>query len=742
MIKVHISPDFHGSSETGGIKRVVEAMLKYFPKHDIEHTRVLREADVIINHGAMTTTYKTTPSLHVGHGMYWSRQPWGDGFQEVNEHVAESMRLAVAHTAPSEWVSRALRRGGLWYPEVVYHGVDANDFKPGENGGYVLWNKARADFVSDPGDMMKVAAMMPETQFWTTIGKPLSNVRVLMEKQNKPVPFEQMKQIVSNAGVYLCTARETFGIGTLEALAAGVPVAGWDWGGQSEIIIPKVTGYLAPPGDFQALAECIRLCTEERERLSANAIEDVRKRWGWESRIAQYAEIIQRIHHDHYEIKRPRVSVIVTAYDLDRYLPKCLESVKEQTYDDFECLVVDDAQQDSTKYLVQEFTRHDKRIRYLPTPRNLGLPDARNFGFNHAKGRYIRHLDADDWLAENALALEVDALDKDPGVHIVYGHLEVVQENGNQYFEQGVLQRSGWPGKQFDWYAQMAHLNQIPSCSMMRREVLERSGGYRGRMKRAEDAEFWCRVTSLGFRAQKITEAVTYYHRNRNDSKGATEWKDEGKEPDWTSWFPWRMGAGDYSEGNIVIRKTRGTHPNPHLVPFGAQGKPTGTRFWYVHDWAYPLVSVIVTCGPYHEQHLLDALDSLQAQTYPDWECIVVNDTGKEWEPDIMGAPFARVVNMDGNQGAASARNRGFEEARGKLIVWLDADDYWLPWYLERMVGHCCTGSCEVMMVDRLPCRSSISSINADRLWLSIGWRPKSSRISRSCFSIRDTSRR
>lgn len=689
MIKVHISPDFIGSSETGGIRRVVEAMLKYFPLWNIEHTRVVSEADVIINHGAMTTTHKSIPSLHVGHGMYWSRQAWGEGYQEVNAKVAESMRIAVAHTAPSEWVSRALRRGGLWYPEVVYHGVDHMDFWAGENGNYVLWNKARADYVSDPNDIMRVSTFLPKVQFKTTIGKQTPNVEVLMAHPNKPIPFEGMKQIVSNAGVYLCTARETFGIGTLEALACGVPVAGWDWGGQSEIIIPGVTGYLAPPGDFKALAECIQLCLKERERLSANAIDDVQKRWGWKPRIEQYARIIERIYHDYHEVKRPKVSVIVTAYNLDRYLPKCLESVKAQTLADFECLVVDDAGQESTKYLVREFTRADSRIRYLPTPKNLGLPDARNFGSNHAKGRYIRHLDADDWLAENALALEAEALDKEPDVHIVYGHLEVVKEDGARYIDKrGNVERSGWPEVQFSWFAQMAHLNQLPSCSMMRREVLERSGGYRGRMKRAEDAEFWCRITSLGFRAKKITQAVTYFHRNRENSKGALEWKESGKEPDWTAWFPWRMGAGDYPEGKQVMRKSAGRHPNPHLVPFGAQGTPQATKFWYVHDYAYPLVSVIVTCGPYHEQHLLDALDSVQAQTYPDWECIVVNDTGKKWESDIMGAPFARVINMEDNQGVAQARNKGFEYARGRLIVWLDADDYWLPWYLERMVAY------------------------------------------------------
>ena len=208
---------------------------------------------------------------------------------------------------------------------------------------------------------------------------------------------------------------------------------------------------------------------------------------------------------------------------------------------------------------------------------------------------------------------------------------------------------------------------------MARREVYERSGGYRERMVRNEDAEFWSRVTSLGMRAKKFTQAVTYFHRERADSKGAMEWAKEGKEPDWTAWFPWRMD----------------TKKMAYLVPFGAQGKPpAGMRYWYVHDYAYPVVSIIVTCGPGHKRYLLDALDSIQAQNFPDWECVVVNDTGEKWDANILGAPWAKVVNMNGNQGAAAARNTGMRYAKGKYIIWMDADDYWLPWALEKLVGY------------------------------------------------------
>lgn len=668
-----------------GIRRVVEAQYSHLPKFGINLVSSPEGADVICNHGATNFSFSKIPSVHIGHGLMWSRYPWGTDFQDVNAKVVESMAHAVAHTAPSEWVSRAIRRGGYWYPEVVYHGVDADKFGPQENGGYVLWNKARADWVSNPVDPQTLARFMPKTPFRSTIGTNTANFKVIGVQKH-----EQMKQTVAQAAVYLSTARETFGIGTLEALACGVPVAGWDWGGNSEIVVHGQTGYLAPPGDYNALRECVQLCYAERDRLSANALADIRSRWGWEKRIEQYANIFKRVN-EKYNGKGPKVSVIVTAYKLDKYLPACLDSIARQTFTDFECVVIDDASLESTKEIVRGYAKRDKRFSYVATPNNFGLVGSRNFGVSRSRGEYIRHVDADDFLADNALGLEVAALDRDRGAHIVYGHLEVVREDGSRVLQNGTPVRGGWPEEQFKWTYQMAHLNQLPSCSMARKDVYEKSGGYRERMKRQEDAEFWCRVTSLGFRAKKFTQAVTYFHRERADSKGASEWQDEGREPDWTAWFPWRIGGTDFQSGWDKLRKTGERHPAPLTVPFGAQGQaPDPLKFWYVHDYAYPTVSIVVTVGPGHKRYLLDALDSIQAQTYPDWECVVVNDTGEKWEPDIMGAPWARVVNMDGNQGASQARNAGAKHISpySRFVVFLDADDYWMPWYLETMVAH------------------------------------------------------
>jgi glycosyltransferase involved in cell wall biosynthesis len=652
----------------GGIRRVSDAMVKYLPEFGWNVTNSPDDADLIANHGAALTERPGIPMISSCHGLMWSSYGFGDWGDKVNRAVVESMARANAITAPSRWVAQAISRGMLASPTVIYHGVDADEWAHTlPSLGYVLWNKARADQVSDPRDMQDVAALLPDVPFLSTFGRQTSNVGIL-----GAMPYEAMRPLIQQAGVYLATARETFGIGTLEALAAGVPIAGWRYGGQEEIVIEGETGYLAEFGDYDGLAAAIRRCLRERERLSRNALADVRARWGWRDRIADYAALFTQVYETAHEA-RPKVSVVVTCHNLARYLPDALGSVVRQTMDDWECLIVDDQSTDETPQVAQPWADENptRRFRYLLTPTNLKLSGARNYGWQHAKGKYILFLDADDILAPNALDLLSTALDQHTDIHIAFGHLDTISDDGSN------RQRNPWPGSEFDWHAQIAHLNQTSYAAMVRREVLARSGGYRVRDWRAEDASLWSRVTSFGFRAAKVTEETTLIYRLRSDSKS----RGEDGDGDWTAWLPWRL-AGDAQDG--LKAKREGRQPTPQLVPFGAQGVPAAPlRMWPVHHHQHPLVSIIIPVGPGHEQTLIDALDSVQAQTMPFWECIVVNDTRSV---DTSAHPWARVVStLKRESGAGAGRNRGLEIARAPLVLFLDADDVIVPRALEAL---------------------------------------------------------
>jgi len=674
-LKLAIVPWFnHPDRGDGGIRRVVEAQVRYLRDYDVEPIENADEADVLMCHGTSLVTRPGKPVVNCNHGLYWSRYDWPLWGEETNALVIDAMANAQAHTVPSRWVGDAVRRGMLVYPEVIYHGVEYDEWQgePGKHGGYVLWNKARTDAVSDPADMNQVAAMLPKRWFVSTFGNPARNVR-LVGKQAHSV----IKPLVVEAGGYLATTRETFGIGTLEAMAAGVPIAGWAWGGQLEIVRQGQTGYLAPPGDHRALADAIEACIAERTRLSANCKDDVQERWLWPDKIRQYAMLIHRVH-EAYHRPGPRVSVIITCHNLARFVGEAIRSVQSQSFEDWECIVVDDASTDPTKEVV-EIHCADPRVHYLPTPANLGLSAARNFGYRASRGRYVVFLDADDMMADNALAIQVEALDTRPGMHIVTGGLEIVDDGGKN------RHRNDWPSGAYNWFGQMAHMNQIHYSSMMRREVMERSGGYRVRDWRAEDAALWCRVTSLGFRAVRVTDAPTLIYRDRSDSKS----KGEPGDGPWTEAFGWALAYK--FDRTLSVAAARGHHPNPDVVPFGAQGSPAPHKAWPVHDYANPFVSVIIPVGPGHERYVIDALDSLLAQRFVNWEAIVVNDTGRLWaqgfDSPLAGAPFARIITASQHLGPSGARNLGGKYARGEALLWLDADDYLMPLALDKMVA-------------------------------------------------------
>ena len=678
-IRVAIVPTYRRSDNAdGGIRRVSEAQWRYLPEFGVEPVATPEDCDVLACHGAELVKRSDVPIVSHCHGLMWSRHDWPDWAHEVNRRVVDALSIAVAHTAPSEWVANAMRRGMLVYPEVVYHGVDADLWKPGKDiGKYVLWNKARQDAVSDPSAVQALAEESRDLHFVSTIGRETPNCKIA-----GTMPVEEMRGLVANAGVYLSTTRETFGIGILEALACGVPVVAVDWGGASEIVRHGETGMLAPPGDRRGLAEAIRACLADRRAMGAAARADAQERWQWRPRIEQYARLYKQVYRD-WHTKRPLVSVVVTCHNLARYLPDCLNSVLAQSIHDWECVVVNDASEDNTADVAASFVAKDARFSAHDTPSNLKLSGARNFGFSLSHGRLVLFLDADDMLEKNALLVLSTALKNDPAIHIAYGHLDVVAEDGTQQ------RRNDWPWKNYDWRAQMAHLNQLPYAAMFRRETFARGGGYRARAWRAEDADMWCRLTSFGFRAAKATEAATLIYRDRADSKS----KHEPGDGDWTAWFPWRLAGS--AQAGIQIGRSRpsGWHPAPELAPFGAQGPPpTDIKFWPVHDHTDPIVSVIIPVSKEHERYVIDAVESVMAQDFIFWEVIVVNDTGGKWDggfgSPLAGCPWAKVVETSNpKSGPGIARNLGAKFARGKALLWLDADDYLLPGALEKMAA-------------------------------------------------------
>ena len=93
----------------------------------------------------------------------------------------------------------------------------------------------------------------------------------------------------------------------------------------------------------------------------------------------------------------PKISIIVPVYNVEKYLPRCLDSIIGQTFKDWECLVIDDGSTDTSGTICDEYARKDNRVKVFHK-KNGGLTSARNHGLERAHGDWIMHVDGDDWI--------------------------------------------------------------------------------------------------------------------------------------------------------------------------------------------------------------------------------------------------------------------------------------------------------------------------------------------------------
>lgn len=128
-----------------------------------------------------------------------------------------------------------------------------------------------------------------------------------------------------------------------------------------------------------------------------------------------------------------KVSIIVTVYNGEPYIKRCVNSLCQQTHSDIQMIFVDDGSTDRSLSLLHQFAEQDQRIEIYSMEKNSGLAHARNEGLRHVNGDYVGTLDIDDWLAADALEQCSTVLDQHPETDCVLFRLILVEADGSEH---------------------------------------------------------------------------------------------------------------------------------------------------------------------------------------------------------------------------------------------------------------------------------------------------------------------
>ncbi|WP_405223456.1 glycosyltransferase family 2 protein [Dokdonia sp. Asnod1-B02] len=201
------------------------------------------------------------------------------------------------------------------------------------------------------------------------------------------------------------------------------------------------------------------------------------------------------------------VSIIVPCYNQAHFLKESLQSVLEQTYTAWECIIVNDGSPDDTESQAMRWCEKDDRFKYV-YKENGGLSSARNAGIQNCEGTFILPLDADDMLHMSFLEKLVPVLEN--GVNI-----GVVSCN-SIFFEDSISNVVNKREPKGESYHALLFENIMMASSLYRKESWAQVGGYDESMKHGlEDWEFWIAITKGGMTISFVDEYLFYYRKSK-----------------------------------------------------------------------------------------------------------------------------------------------------------------------------------------------------------------------------------
>ena len=212
----------------------------------------------------------------------------------------------------------------------------------------------------------------------------------------------------------------------------------------------------------------------------------------------------------------PLVSILLPAYNCEKYLQQAIDSLLMQTFTDYELLIINDGSTDSTTAIINSYS--DQRIEHVQNDGNKGLIYCLNLGIQMANGKYIARMDADDVCQPQRLEKQVQWMEKNELTAMVACTILFIDEQnkpmGNWALDKATLTATAIK-KTMPWQCCIAH----PSV-LMRSSVLKKYT-YAANQKHTEDYDLWMQLLADGHTIEKLPETLLHYRVHAQSVTGS-----------------------------------------------------------------------------------------------------------------------------------------------------------------------------------------------------------------------------
>lgn len=318
-------------------------------------------------------------------------------------------------------------------------------------------------------------------------------------------------------------------------------------------------------------------------------------------------------------MSHPKVTVIIPVYNGESFIRDSINSVISQSYDNWECIVVDDGSTDESASIIQSF---DQVV--CVQQGHQCVAAARNRGVRQASGDYLAFLDADDIWDLDKLKIQVDFMEKNLEVDYSVTRHSI-------FLDHELKELPAWVRTERQEAETTAY---IPSALLVRRSVFDAVGGFDESYRIGDDSDWFLRARDAGFRVGIVEKNLLYKRVHNQCLTSQTE----------------------------ICRKELLKSIKASLQRTKSSDK----------------ISVIIPV--YNgEKYLRNAVDSALNQSLKPFEVLIVDDGSTDNTGQIAKGYQEKVhyIRRDIRGGAAAARNDGVKKAAGDYLAFLDADDYW-----------------------------------------------------------------